>query len=358
MIRWIFGITFIVINSVSTLSAKPANIEEVKKNLGAGINISLYEHYWKTVNEIYKEDISTKIKNIHEAGCKTIRLPVAFDLFLQPNSSNLQPEILNKLKEIYTTCNDYKMNLIITYHYGKLNADNTYSEIDRISWIWKQVQNEFKGIGYDNLLFELYNEPTLSPEQWKQTATKLVQYVRYEDANRIYIVGGNNYNSLDALKDLGKLPDDKILYTFHFYEPFIFTHQGAEWTDHKTYITGLPYPYKKHKMPELPMDANGTSVEQDYNKYSHEATKEYLISRVKIVTEECRKNNMPLICTETGVIVGVKEKYRKNYLADITSILQENNIETVLWDYDQKFSVSNSSGGLMKCLKSWIKHSK
>ena len=102
-----------------------------------------------------------------------------------------------------------------------------------------------------------------------------------EDKNRIYIIGGTNYNSLDELMQFGKINDDRILYTFHFYEPYIFTHQGAEWTKDKTYITGFPYPYQKNKMPFLPSFAKGTFVERDYEKYSSEATKAYLSERFR-----------------------------------------------------------------------------
>ncbi|MGL1255177.1 hypothetical protein ACSTLX_26070, partial [Vibrio parahaemolyticus] len=69
-----------------------------------------------------------------------------------------------------------------------------------------------------------------------------------------------NYNSIDELKNLGRISDSRTLYTFHFYEPFIFTHQGADWEAEKTYITGIPYPYKESNMPVLPKKAKGTDV--------------------------------------------------------------------------------------------------
>jgi len=38
---------------------------------------------------------------------------------------------------------------------------------------------------------------------------------------------GNNYNSPDELKNLADIDDDYIVYNFHFYNPFFFTHQKA-----------------------------------------------------------------------------------------------------------------------------------
>jgi endoglucanase len=43
--------------------------------------------------------------------------------------------------------------------------------------------------------------------------------------------------------DPREFPDDNLIWTFHSYEPFLLTHQGATWAgDFIPYVTGLPYP--------------------------------------------------------------------------------------------------------------------
>ncbi len=355
-----FWINFLCWVTLSTLSAQPhiQSLNEIKKNLGAGVNLSIFEHYWSTTDALYGENVSYKLNNISKSGFKTVRLPVAFDLFLQPNSYNVQPELLSKLKEIYTVCAENKLNLIITYHYGKLNNDNTYSETERISWIWKQMQRYFAGLGYNDLLFELYNEPTANNSKWKETITSIIDYLRYEDKNRIYIVGGVNYNSLDELKAMGKLPDDKLLYTFHFYEPFLFTHQGADWTNNKTNVRNLPYPYKKSKMPKEAFDQSTGHLNADFTNYPQEATNAFIVQRLVSIAQFCQQNNMPLICTETGVINLAGKKSRKHYLSDITDDMYQLNIQTVLWDYDQKFSIKRNEKKVLHFLTPWLKETK
>jgi len=348
--------TLVFAHSVDNYPNLDDHNKQITSNLGAGVNLSALEHTWKPTEELLKTDVISKIQSIKKDGFKTVRLPVAFDMFLQPNSSNFYTELVDKLGSIYNVCNSLHINLIITYHYGKVyyGSDNRFSERDRIMWMWKQLQNKFRGMGYDNLYFELYNEPTEERSAWKEDINYIIKGLRWEDKNRFYIVGGTNYNNADELLDLGKLDDDKILYTIHFYEPYIFTHQGAEWTKEKTYLTGIPYPYNKKKMPSLGKDAIGSTIEQDYTKYPAEGTKEYLLVRLRRIVEECKKRNMPLICTEAGVINTAENKYRVQYLEDITSIMIELNIPTMLWDYDQKFSIIDN-GKPLKQIKKWIK---
>jgi len=53
--------------------------------------------------------------------------------------------------------------------------------------------------------------------------------VRKTNPRRIVIIGPTQWNSISELKNL-ELPDDRhLIATVHYYSPFEFTHQGAEW---------------------------------------------------------------------------------------------------------------------------------
>jgi hypothetical protein len=352
-------LTFLLIQFTSCVRKGFPTLTQIKDNLGGGTNLSHFEHTWSSPEELLNTNLTPKLNQIAKQGFKTVRLPVAFDLFLYPNSSTLQPQLLTKLKEIYYVCYNLKLHLIITYHYGMLDDNSLYNEeINHVSWVWKQVQHEFKGHGYDYLFFELYNEPTMGFNSWKLTAEKLISYVRGEDINRIYVIGGTNYNGLNNLIDMGKLQDDKLLYAFHYYEPYIFTHQGADWTSDKTYMKGFPYPYKRRKMPQMSKEATGTSVEKDYNKYCFEGTRQYLNDRMNQIANFCAKNNMPVICSEAGVIDVADKDSRSNYLKDLTRSAYQYKIPVILWDYDQRFSIHQDSTTILPSLNKWLRKTK
>ncbi|RYD22609.1 MAG: glycoside hydrolase family 5 protein [Lysobacteraceae bacterium] len=93
-----------------------------------------------------------------------------------------------------------------------------------------------------SVLFELLNEPhgKLDADRWNALLAQILPVVRASNPQRTLVIGPTNWNSLSKLDSL-KLPasDRNILVTFHYYEPFRFTHQGAPWTDNRD-LHGIP----------------------------------------------------------------------------------------------------------------------
>jgi hypothetical protein len=57
------------------------------------------------------------------------------------------------------------------------------------------------------------------------------------------IATGHEWSSVDDLVALEPLADGNVVYNFHFYDPFTFTHQSATWGDPAwSHISGVPYP--------------------------------------------------------------------------------------------------------------------
>lgn len=112
---------------------------------------------------------------------------------------------------------------------GDLQVDPAKVD-ERFLTIWQQLAQHFKD-SPDRLLFELYNEPhgRLTAEKWNDLAARALGVVRRTNPERVVVIGPVSWNSADALKTL-KLPNDaNLIVTVHNYNPFNFTHQGAEW---------------------------------------------------------------------------------------------------------------------------------
>lgn len=83
--------------------------------------------------------------------------------------------------------------------------------------------------------FDLINEPrpTASREQWVELATAATAAIREVDDRHLIVVErtlsvGDDFG-VDADQNFFLLPDDNVLYEFHFYSPFAYTHQYADW---------------------------------------------------------------------------------------------------------------------------------
>jgi hypothetical protein len=123
-------------------------------------------------------------------------------------------------------------------------------------------------------------------------------------------------------------------------------------------MKGFPYPYKRRKMPQMSKEATGTSVEKDYNKYCFEGTRQYLNDRMNQIANFCAKNNMPVICSEAGVIDVADKDSRSNYLKDLTRSAYQYKIPVILWDYDQRFSIHQDSTTILPSLNKWLRKTK
>ena len=91
--------------------------------------------------------------------------------------------------------------------------------------------------------FELLNEPhdRLDHTNLLATLTPALAAIRASNPARPVLLGGEGWSGVDSLATL-ILPDDPaIVPTFHYYEPFAFTHQGAGWV-HPSPPWGRAYP--------------------------------------------------------------------------------------------------------------------
>jgi endoglucanase len=167
----------------------------------------------------------------------------------------------------YKQCKHYGFKLIVDYRGGKIDDNNYVAATKEANNNWLYVIKHYKKEGAGSLIYDIYNEPPyMDPEHWKDTANHIVNAIRTIDKQRTLLVGASNFNSIYELSRSEPLADHNIIYTFHFYEPFFFTHQGAAWVGDQMSTTGVPFPYDGKKIPQL-NPAKGTLGEINYNQY-------------------------------------------------------------------------------------------
>ncbi|NUO02060.1 MAG: cellulase family glycosylhydrolase, partial [Saprospiraceae bacterium] len=209
--------------------------------LGRGINTSNWlEAYWLLPFNAYPEVsryTRAKVQALRNAGFQTFRLPVTFERLgstTAPYTLNFNHIAFSLIDSMIVWANDYDFRLIIDNHHGyPLTNANYAAEIPRLNAVWAQLTQRYDHLDPDRFLFEIYNEPTneISNANWRSVAQNLLATIRMnETQTHSVLVGASSWNSGPNLIAFTPLSDQDVIYTFHSYDPYYFTHQGMSWT--------------------------------------------------------------------------------------------------------------------------------
>ncbi|MBL4678281.1 MAG: cellulase family glycosylhydrolase [Mucilaginibacter sp.] len=324
------------------------------RSLDNGISVSWLEQTWNT--KVWDE---TPLKTsgfelLRKLNIKTIRLPVAFEYFKDTGVPD--EKVFTQIDEVLRQCKKYDFNLIIDFHYGKLTDNNFLTETPKIIALWLNLTKRFIRESHDKVFFELYNEPPpIDPKVWHDAAYNMVTAIRKVDKNRTLIIGASNFNSIYELSRMQRLADENIIYTFHFYEPFLFTHQGADWVGAQMATTGIPFPYNAATYPPMNPKVAGTWGENNYHQYLKDGNEQSIHDKLQIVKKWADKYYVPVICGEYGVYNKYADQdSRCRYIKAMRQNLKVVGIPGILWDYNSNFSIFNgepSLENLPDCMK-------
>ena len=212
--------------------AQNLTIFEINKKLGKGINMG---NMFEAPTEIawgnpFQNDY---FKQISELGFTSVRVPIRWDVpdrASQTSPYTVNPVFLARIKTIVDNAIANKLYVIINMHHHEEVFTDPEKVKPRFLSQWEQIATCFKDYN-QSLLFEIMNEPhdKLTPELWNVFMADALKTIRKSNPTRAVLVGPGDYNGLGAIPKL-KLPDDKnIILSVHYYNPFQFTHQGAEW---------------------------------------------------------------------------------------------------------------------------------
>jgi endoglucanase len=210
--------------------------------LGRGINLGNFfdapiEGYWSMQ---YDDSLLDRVK---EAGFDTLRLPVRWSNHAEASAPySIDPKFMKRIQGVVDAALARNLNVVMDmHHYRQLNGeaiDEAEKKVpqsiveERYLALWAQIAKQFAK--YPNqLMFEPFNEPNkrLDSQRWNTLFDSVRQVIRRTNPDRYLVVGPAQWNNAVALGALNlNKQDRRLIVTIHHYEPFDFTHQGAEWT--------------------------------------------------------------------------------------------------------------------------------
>ena len=224
----------------------------------------------------------------------------------------------------------------------KQQVKNSNEGVERFVMLWRKLAAHYADRDPGKVFFEIMNEPEVSdPYRWAGIQASAAQAIREAAPKNTIIATGPNWSGISDLLTQHPLPDSNVIYTFHFYEPHQFTHQGASWSSpYMIYTHDIPYPATETSIDlvkQVPDPADRYAFEHYW--LDHWDTRRIRL-QIDAAADWGKTYNVPLLCNEFGVYRKVTDSVsRMNWIRDVRTALEADNIGWTMWDYRGGFGV-------------------
>ena len=316
-----------------------------------GINLGGWLSQCDYSEDRYNSFITEKdFEVVKNWGLDHVRIPVDYNL-VEDAEGNYKEEGFARLQKAIDWCRKYGLHMILDLHktFGfsfDIGENETgffeneeYQE--RFYRLWEEFAKRY-GMNTDMLCFELLNEVTDKAycDTWNRVSTTCIKRIRAFAPDMRIIIGGYYNNSIEGLKDIAEPVDDKVVYTFHCYEPLIFTHQGAHWVDGMNTSFRMPFEstYKQYAENSASNFGSWQSLEVS-NLAGFDPEKQLGIEYFEKLVEEAirvaEERNVPLYCGEYGVINFATPEDTMKWYRQICACFDKHHIARAAWIYKE-----------------------
>jgi len=218
--------------------------------------------------------------------------------------------------------------------------------VERFADFWNTVARHYSSWDPDRVFFEILNEPEMHDAyRWYGVEAKLAAAIRRGAPAHTIIASGARWDDDDDMVFLEPLPDPNVIYVFHFYEPHIFTHQGATWGAYYWHwLKGLHYPSSPENAAQvaaLVPEARDRMQVIRYGQDHWDASR--IEAEINQAADWGRQRGVPLVCNEFGVYRSFSDPQdRARWITDVRTSLERHNIGWAMWDYSGGFGVATN----------------
>lgn len=307
-------------------------------NLGGYLSQCCHEesHYDNFIGE-------ADIKRIADWGFDHVRLAVDYEV-LEEEDGTKKSMGYERIKRVIEWSKNNNLNIVLDLHkaYGydfndagdseKNNLFSSEAIQERFVNLWIEIVQNFSS--YDNVAFELLNEVVEeeNADAWNRLIDKSVTAIRKYAPVAPIIYGGIQWNSVNTLKLLETPKDENIIFTFHFYEPLIFTHQKAYWVKNMSPDRVVNYPGTMEYYKEVSKTL-GYQGEAVVLSKSETMGIEFITEMIEEAIRVSEKQGVKLYCGEFGVIDQAPIEDTLKWFKDVNEVFLKYNIGGAIWSY-------------------------
>lgn len=316
------------------------------KGVNLGGWISQFDDFSKSHFDTFITE--NDIKNIAELGFDHVRVPVDYNV-LQDDDGTINEEGFGYLEKCREWCMDHGLNMIIDLHECYGYSFDPLKDMDRRVFFYdKDLQRRFLDLWHiiaerfrkwpEHVAFEPLNEVVLFDvrDTWNELASEYIRMMRSIAPDSYIVIGGVCYNNVNTVQYIDVPVDEKIIYNFHCYEPFMFTHQGAYWVDGmpENFRTGYPETLKTYLDEQ---EREGVEYSNKYDFPQDEIVGGWFFEKIFApAVQKAEKDGVPLYCGEYGVIDLADNEDKLRWLTDIHQTFSKFGIGHALWNYKEK----------------------
>jgi endoglucanase len=259
----------------------------------------------------------------------SVRLPVRWSNHASTDAAAvIDPAFFERVDSVVQRLLAKNVTVVLNMHHyrqldgdpldpGETSVDAAVVELRFLS-MWRQIARRYANQG-SALVFEIYNEPHGRLDaRWNDLLSRALRVIRESNPDRVVVVGPVVWNSPTALPRLVIPPDPNLVLTVHHYEPFNFTHQGAEWIS-----------------PALPLNVSCCDAAQ-------QQTINTLLDQT---VRESQRLGRPVFVGEFGAYSKAAQDSRLTYMRTMRQAMAQRGLPWMYWELAAGFGVYDPQSG-------------
>ena len=213
----------------------------------------------------------------------------------------------------------------------------------------------YQDLPRDKFVFELLNEPRFyhNPRAYHGFIEKLVAAVRADMPDHVLLAGGPFTNDIDSLTGMAPFGDANMIYVFHFYDPFLFTHQGIGFGTAKTQLAAchdVPYPASKvdTNRDYAPTASDRVEASSELRQYvAEDWDAAHIRTKLQPVADWAASHGKRVVCSEFGANRGSTDAVSRDaWIADVRQTCEALGFGWTIWDYADLFGITTPVGAV------------
>ncbi len=262
------------------------------------------------------------LETIAAAGFNAVRIPARFSAHTNgPPDYGLDPDFLEIVDQAINWGLEAGLIVILDFHGFEemMRAPSAYES--QFFKIWQQLSGHYQHYP-ETLWLDILNEPSqaMTASIWNDLVETSIRVIRKTNPTRKILVGGVNYSTVESLYQLDLPSDPNLIAVFHFYTPFEFTHQGAEWVPGASSWLGTTWE-------------------------AAEAEKSAIRSALDLAVIWSHQNQTPILMEEFGVITKSDPESRRRWISFVANEAENRDISWLHWGFCSNFGIYDCEAG-------------